>query len=131
MPQVRYNRGMNATPRRWFRFRLRTLFLLTLLLVAGSSFYSYWSDYAEEAARRARELLAPEPGQVCTVVLRGDALGLRMPATPLEKDGVANYVRGRFVMMNDAWLKLDGYPDGEPQQWIPRANVLLIEVGDP
>ena len=120
---------MNTPPRRWFRFRLRTLLALTLLLVVGASLYSYWSDYSEQSERRAREMLSPEAGQLCTVVLRGDALGLqKMPAEAVEMNGVANYVRGRFVMMNDQWLKLDGDSEGAAQQWIPRENVLLIEV---
>ena len=28
------------------------------------------------------------------------------------------------------WLKLDGVEEGQPQQWIPRENVLLIQVLD-
>lgn len=121
--------GMSSPSRRWFRFRLRTLFLLTLLLVVGASLYSYWSDYSEQAARREREMLSPVEGELCTVVFRGDAMGLQeMPAKAIEMNGVANYVRGRFVMMNDQWLKLDGVTEGAPQQWIPRENVLLIQV---
>jgi phage baseplate assembly protein gpV len=122
---------MSESRRRFFGLRLRTLVWLVLLTTVALSVYSYWSDYAEERARRERELLAPSPGGMCTVVLRGDALGLeKMPAHASEVNGIANYVRGRFVNMNDQWLKLDGASAGDPQQWIPRENVLLIQVAD-
>jgi len=120
---------MKDTPRRWFGLRLRTLVWLILLTTVALSVYSYWSDYAERAARRERELLSPSPGDLCTVVLRGDALGLtEMPARASEVDGIANYVRGRCVMTNNQWLELAGEREGQPQQWIPRENVLLIQV---
>jgi hypothetical protein len=118
-----------ASPRRFFGLRLRTLVWLVLLTTVSLFVYSYWSDYAERAARREREMLSPAAGDLCTVVLRGDALGLdQMPARATQVDGVENFVRGRFVLMNDQWLKLEGESDGSPQQWIPRENVLLIEV---
>jgi hypothetical protein len=124
--------GMADTPRRWFRFRLRTLLLLTLLAVIGASLYSYWSDYADQAARRERELLSPARGAMCTVVLRRELLGIeRMGPTPGEVNGVSNAVYGRFVLMNDQWLVLGSDAAGEPQQWIPRENVLLLKVTPP
>jgi hypothetical protein len=123
---------MADAPRRRYRPRLRTLFWLTLLTIVGWTAYSYWSDYAERAAQRERELLSPSAGDLCTVILRGDALGLeQMPARATQIDGVKNYVEGRFVLMNDQWLKLDGVAPGDPQQWIPRENVLLIQVAPP
>jgi hypothetical protein len=123
---------MADSPRRWFRFRLRTLLLLTLLAVIGASVYSYWSEYAEQAARRERELLSPARGAMCTVVLRRELLGIeRMSPTPAEVNGVSNAVHGRFVLMNDQWLVLDSDAAGEPQQWIPRENVLLLKVTPP
>ncbi len=123
---------MSAAPRRLFGLRLRTLVWLILLTTVGLSVSSYWSDYAERAARRKRELLSPSAGDLCTVVLRADSLGLdRMSPRQGSFNGVENYVRGRFVLMNDQWLKLDGVRDGEPQQWIPRENVLLIQVSEP
>jgi len=122
---------MSEPRRRFFGLRLRTLVWLVLLTTVALSVYSYWSDYAEESRRRERELLSPAAGDLCTVVLRGDALGLKqMPAHASEVQGIANYVRGRFVNMNDQWLKLDGVNEGDPQQWIPRENVLLIQVAD-
>jgi hypothetical protein len=124
--------GMADPPRRWFRFRLRTLLLLTLLAVIGASLYSYWSDYAEQAARREREMLSPARGAMCTVVLRRELLGIeRMSPTPGEVNGVSNAVYGRFVLMNDQWLVLGSDTAGEPQQWIPRENVLLLKVTPP
>ena len=124
--------GMADPPRRWFRFRLRTLLLLTLLAVIGASLYSYWSDYADQAARRERELLSPARGAMCTVVLRRELVGIeRMGPTPGEVNGVSNAVYGRFVLMNDQWLVLGSDAAGEPQQWIPRENVLLLKVTPP
>ena len=124
--------AMGASPRRWFGLRLRTLVWLILLTTVGLSIYSYWSDYAERSAQREREQLSPSPGDLCTVVLRGDALGLaEMPPRAARVGGVDNFVEGRFVLMNDQWLKLEGVGDGAPQQWIPRENVLLIQVSAP
>ena len=67
---------MPAASRRFFGLRLRTLVWLILLTTVGLSVYSYWSDYADRSARRERELLSPSRGDLCTVVLRADALGL-------------------------------------------------------
>jgi hypothetical protein len=123
---------MGDAPRRFLRFRLRTLFWLTLLLAVTLSAYSYWSEYAEQAAQRQRELMAPAPGAMCAVVLRADLVGLeRMHPGPAETNGVVNYVRGKFVAMNQGWIKLEGATPGDPQRWIPRENVLLIEARDP
>jgi hypothetical protein len=123
---------MADAPRRRYRPRLRTLLWLTVLSIISWTVYSYWADYAERAAQRERELLSPSAGDLCTVILRGDALGLEhMPARATQIDGVKNYVEGRFVLMNDQWLKLDGVSPGDAQQWIPRENVLLIQVAPP
>ena len=120
---------MAEAPRRWLGLRLRTLVWMLLLVCVSFSAYSYWSDYAERAARRQRELLAPSPGDLCTVVLRADALGMDgMPPSATRLNGIDNFVEGRFVMMNDQWIKLDGVAEGMPQQCIPRENVLMIQV---
>ena len=108
---------MADAPRRWYRVRLRTLVVWILLVTIGLSAYSYWSDYSERSMRRERELLSPARGAACSVVLR-DAPG-----------GVTNRtVEGLFVLMNDQWIVLDGMKDGQPQQWIPRENVLLLQI---
>jgi hypothetical protein len=106
---------MGDPPRRWFRFRIRTLLLLTLLTVIVLSVYSYWSDYADQAARRQRELLAPAKGAYCTVFLDPAASG----------DG-DKYLFGRFYLMNDEWLVLDG--ENQKQHWIPRQYVKRLQV---
>jgi hypothetical protein len=122
-------RGMGDPSRRWFRFRLRTLLLLTLLAVVGLSVYSYWSDYMDEATRRERELLSPPRGAVCTIVLRAESLGLeRMSPRAGEYNGVSNEVSGLFVLMNDQWIVLRGNAEDGPQKWVPRDNVLVLEV---
>jgi hypothetical protein len=109
---------MADPPRRWFRFRLRTLLLMTLLAVIGASLYSYWSDYAEQAARRERELLSPSRGTWCVVYM--DTSG-----NPTADQSAS----GRFFLMNDQWIVLDA-EDGARQQWIPRALVkkLVVEL---
>jgi hypothetical protein len=121
--------AMSDTPRRWFRFRLRTLLLLTFLAVVGLSIYSYWSDYRDQALRRERELLSPARGAHCTVLLRRELLGLeRTNLNPVMIDGVNNYISGPFVLMNDEWIVLEGSSAGEPQQWVPREHVLLLRA---
>jgi hypothetical protein len=124
---------MSDPPRRWFRFRIRTLLLLTLLAVIGLSVYSYWSDYMDEAMRREREMLSPTRGAFCTVIFRGDMLGLeRMaPTAHTSADGVSNSVHGALVMTNDQWIVLAGEREGGAQRWIPRENVLLLQVDAP
>ena len=120
---------MSDPPRRRFRFRIRTLLLLTLLAVVGLSVYSYWSDYMDEALRRERELLSPPRGALCTVVLRRELLGVeRMASAPATIEGVSNHLSGAFVLMNDEWIVLEGASPSEPQQWIPREHVLLLRV---
>jgi hypothetical protein len=111
---------MADAARRWYRVRLRTLVVWILLVTIGLSVYSYWSDYSERSLRRERELLSPARGAACTVVLR-NAPG-RFSSSSLE---------GHFVLMNDQWIVLDGLEDEKPQQWIPRENVLLLEVAAP
>jgi hypothetical protein len=124
--------AMPDAPRRWLGLRLRSLVWIVVVTTIALSAYSYWSDYSERAARRQRELLSPSPGDLCTVVLRSDALGLaRTPPRASRVDGVDNYVEGRFVLMNDQWVVLAGVDEGAPQQWIPRENVLLIQVSEP
>jgi hypothetical protein len=111
---------MADSARRWYRVRLRTLVLWILLVTIGLSVYSYWSDYSERALRRERELLSPPRGAGCSVILR---------ASP---EGASNQsVEGFFVLMNDQWIVLDGLREGRPQQWIPRENVLLLQVDVP
>jgi hypothetical protein len=121
---------MSDPPRRWFRFRIRTLLLLTLLTVIGLSVYSYWSDYMDQAMRRERELLSPARGAHCTVIFRSDLLGLEQmkPEAYTSADGIANSVHGALLMTNDQWIVLAGSAEGQPQQWIPRENVLLLKV---
>ena len=115
-----------------FGLRLRTIALLVIAACVGWTAYSTWADYSERAARREREPLSPSPGDLCTVVLRADALGMGPMAPHAARiNGVDNSIGGRFVMMNDQWLKLEGPNAGDPQQWIPRENVLLIQVNSP
>jgi hypothetical protein len=124
---------MSDTPRRWFRFRLRTLLVLTFLAVVGLSVYSYWSDYRDQALRRERELLSPARGAHCAVIFRADLLGLdnMSPAVRTSAEGAYNSIHGTLIMTNDQWIVLASPGDGELQQWIPRENVLLLRVDQP
>jgi hypothetical protein len=120
-------RRMADAPRRWFRFRLRTLLFVTMLVVIAAACYSYWTDYSEQAARRERELLSPARGAACTVILRDEALGVASAAgRPAWRDRDDNFVAGKFYLMNDDWVVVD-LADGA-QQWIPRAHVLMLRV---
>jgi hypothetical protein len=123
-------RMSDSSRRRWFQFRIRTLLLLTLLTVIGLSVYSYWSDYRDEALRRSRELLSPPPGSTCEIILRADILGLSemSPTAHQTSSGVSNAVYGTLVMTNDQWIVLAAEQQGQPQRWIPRENVLMLQV---
>ena len=111
---------MSENGRTWFRLRWRTLFLLVIAGVVGWSAYSYWAEYSDIAARRAREMMAPPVGAKCTVELNGDD----------------EAVTGRFVMLNDTWIvfrevtSTGRKPSSSSSQriWIPRDSVRLIRV---
>lgn len=119
---------MSENGKNWFRLRWRTLFLLVIAGAVGWSAYSYWSEYSEHAARKAREMMAPTVGAQCTAIFRKAELGLDSSRlTPMEIQGVTNYVRGKFVQLNDDWIVL-ATPE-EQQLWIPREHVLLLRVG--
>lgn len=110
-----------------FRPRWRTLFLLVVLGTVGWSVYSYWSEYREQADRKARELMAPTVGSQCTVIFRKVELGV--PASrllPVEIDNVANHVQGKFVQLNEEWIVLRAASN--QQLWIPRGHLLLMRV---
>lgn len=118
---------MAQTEKSWFRLRWRTLFLLVLLSVTGWSLYSYWAEYTELAARKARETMSPPVGSTCTVLLRRDELGIKSNRlTPMTTDSVPNNVRGKFMKLNDEWIVLESSEN--KQVWIPREHVLLLRV---
>jgi hypothetical protein len=108
--------GMADPPRRWFRFRIRTLLLLTFLTVVALSIYSYASDYWDQATRRQRELLSPAKGAYCIVFLD----------EPPSNGSSEKLVYGRFYLMNNEWLVLDA--EGSKQEWIPRQRVRRVQV---
>jgi len=96
------------------RIRWRTLLLGLLVFVVSWSGYSYWTDYRDQATRKARELLSPPSGALCTVF------------TLQEIDQVH---RGRFIQMNDHWLVLDPVAEDAPQLWIRLEHIALLTVG--
>ena len=96
------------------KIRWRTLLFGLLILVVGWRGYSYWTDYSDRAARKARERLAPQTGAMCTVT-----------CTP----EIDHTYFGRFVQMNDRWLVLDATAEDAPQLWIPLQHIALLEVG--
>lgn len=106
-------------PRPWYRPRYRVLIFWILALLVMSSLYSYWSDARVAAARRQRELMTPQPGATCEVELEPPAQG---SATSSPS------VKGLFATMNDQWVVLDGVAEGDPQQWIPREQIVVLKV---
>jgi predicted negative regulator of RcsB-dependent stress response len=103
---------MSVNRKSWFRLRLRTILLLLVGVLVAWSGYSYWSDYQTHAARKAREMLAPSVGAVCTVTLDGD-----------------KRVSGKFVELNDDWIVLK-FAEGKEQLWIPRDRILLMRESE-
>lgn len=103
------------------------MFLLAIAVVVGWSAYSYWWEYSELAARRARESMAPAVGAKCTIILRTDELGIEKNRLySVEIDGVSNHVAGEFVKLNDDWIVLK--TTSTEETWIPRDHVLLLQV---
>ncbi len=121
---------MATAARSFFRIRYRTAILLLALAMIVWSGFSYWSEYSENSARRARELLAPPSGTYCSIVLSAVDLGLTgMPPRATELNGTATYIRGKIVEQSDHWFVVQvSYPNTPDKQvWIPRERVLLIE----
>ncbi len=107
---------MAETRRSWFRPRLRTVLIATVVALVAWSGYTTWQTYSERAERRARELMAPPAGAYCTVTGRGEP-GLT--------------VSGRFVRMNREWVVLErigseGQLSG--QFWFPRESIAHLRV---
>lgn len=95
-----------------FRPRWRTLLLLLLIGIVLWSAYSYWSEYSEQAARKARELMAPAVGSKCTIELS-------------ENESVT----GIFAQLNDEWVVLSEVTNDSPAEtWIPREKVQRMRV---
>lgn len=110
------------------RLRLRTWLGLLLLLVVVWSIASYWTEYRDQAARRARENMAPGAGDHCTVVFASNAVGLEQSgARSAEINGAPNSISGTFVRMNDQWIVIRS---GDRQRWVSRDKVLYMELGD-
>lgn len=110
---------MSTVRRPFFRVRYRTIMLLMVVAMIMWSVFSYWTEYSENAARRARELLAPPVGVLCRI--------------ELDAEGRPN-VRGVIADQSERWIVVQPARDPEkpdtptPPVWIPRERVLLIEV---
>ncbi len=103
---------MAENSKSWFRMRWRTLFFLLVALAVGWSAYSYWREYSELAAKRARESMAPVAGSKCEVELSDKTT-----------------VSGTFVKLNDEWIVLSQSLGGDrTESWIPRQHVLRMRV---
>ncbi|MAT70491.1 MAG: hypothetical protein CMJ58_13315 [Planctomycetaceae bacterium] len=110
------------------RLRLRTWLGLILVMLVVWSVASYWSDYREQSARRARENMAPVAGDYCTIVFASQAVGLERSGTrAAEINGTSNSISGTFVKMNDQWIVIS---TAESQRWIARDKVLFLELKD-
>jgi hypothetical protein len=110
---------MSTSPRSLFRVRYRTIILLMVVAMILWSGFSYWTEYSENAARRAREMLAPPVDVPCRIEL--DAAN--------KAD-----VLGEIIDQSERWIVVQ--PSRNPDTpntptypvWIPRERVLLIEV---
>jgi hypothetical protein len=110
---------MSTAPRPFWRIRYRTAILLLALAMVLWSGFSYWSEYSENAARRARDLLAPPVGLGCTITL---------------DTGEYQQLNGKIIDQSDRWIVLQQSADPNapnnprPNVWVPRERVLTIEV---
>lgn len=109
---------MSTAPRPFWRIRYRTAILLLALAMVLWSVFSYWSEYSENAARRARDLLAPPVGVGCTITL---------------DTGEYQQFNGKIIEQSDRWIVLQqsaepNAPAPRPNVWIPRERILTIEV---
>jgi hypothetical protein len=110
---------MSTAPRPFWRIRYRTAILLLALAMVLWSGFSYWSEYSENAARRARDLLAPPQGVSCTITL--------------DTDGRES-LSGKIVEQSDRWIVLQQPAEqntpNNPRSniWVPRERILTIEV---
>jgi hypothetical protein len=110
---------MSTAPRPFFRIRYRTALLLLAAAMVLWSGFSYWSEYSENAARRAREMLAPPTGANCTITLDTE----QHPQ-----------FHGKIIEQSDRWIVLHQPADRNapnnprPNVWIPRERVLTVQV---
>ena len=107
---------MSAFPRPPFRLRYRTLVILMALLVILWSGVSYWMEYTENAAQRARELLAPPLSVTCNVELEG-----------------GKSFHGKILEQSERWIVLEPPPNTESKSrrtWIPRERILFIKMDE-
>lgn len=122
--------GMSTPLRSRFRPRYRTLVLLMAMAVIFWSGFSYWSEYRENAARLARERLAPPLGIHCQILFSGAELGTKnMPPTPATANSAENSISGQIVDQSDRWIVLAPHEEAPTTRiWIPRERILLIRV---
>ncbi|MCA9259070.1 MAG: hypothetical protein KDA61_07715 [Planctomycetales bacterium] len=120
-----------SAARSWLRPRYRTIAAMALLLIAGWSVYSYWTDYRVRTALQSRETLSPRRGAACVVVLRRDSAGDPSAADSRgPHEALGPTVRGAFVNSNDRWVVLSNTDaDQPPEIWIPREQILLMKIG--
>ncbi len=110
---------MSTAPRSFFRIRYRTAILLLVLAMILWSAFSYWSEYSENSARRARELLAPPLGVPCSIAVIGNE---------------PRVLQGKIVDQSDRWIVLQQNPEPDTpnvpgtQVWIPRERVESIQI---
>ncbi len=107
---------MASAPRSFFRIRYRTAILLLAVGMILWSGFSYWYEYSENSARRARELHAPPLGVTCTVKA--------ISAEQLEWTG-------KIIEQSERWIVLQTAPDhNNPMKhvWIPRERIESIAV---
>jgi len=110
---------MSTASRSLFRVRYRTIILLMVVAMILWSGLSYWTEYSENAARRAREMLAPPVGVFCRIEL---------------DTAKAADIRGEIIDQSERWIVVQPSRNREAPNtatdpvWIPRERVLMIEV---
>jgi hypothetical protein len=110
---------MPASSSSFFRIRFRTIILLIVVAMILWSALSYWQEYTENSARRARELLSPPVGMECRIRASGNQ---------------SVQWEGKIVEQSDRWIVLqlaaDPNEPGTPakQVWIPRERIESIEI---
>lgn len=118
---------MSENRKSWLWRRWRTMLLLVIAGVVGWSAYSYWLEYSEEAAKRARESMSPSVGSQCSIIFRREEIGLDQALLNRGSiNGTENSVRGTFVKLNDEWIVLR--ENDREELWIPCERVLLMRV---
>ncbi len=106
---------------------MRTVAAVILLVLLASAVVTYRATAAPSSPGLAAA--TPPIGSTCCVQFRRDALGcaasLPVPPTSNNFNGANVSVEGKLLRIDSDWLVLAREHN---QLWIPRQNVLLVQV---